>query len=355
MSSEKKIKIGFVGVGNMGQCAHLRNYVKLPECEVTAIAEIKPKTAEMVARRYGIPRVYKDHTDLLAHEKVDALVVSQPFTRHGILLKERLPAKLPIFIEKPLAGSIEKAEEILEIVRANKGRLMIGYHKRSDPAAAYARQAIEKFKASGEVGKLKYVRITMPPGDWIQHGFDEIIPKHPDDALPTLERDPPPADMPESLYKQYLNFVNYYIHQVNFMRFALGEPYQVAYADPSGVVMAGQSRSGVPCVIEMNSYSTTVDWQEHIFAGFEKGYVSITLPAPLALNRAGTVEVLTDPGNGATPIVTRPHLPWVHAMRQQALNFIKFARGDAPATCEAAEALDDLRVARDYIRLLTGK
>ena len=36
----KKVRIGFVGVGNMGQAAHLRNYVMVPNCEVVAISDV---------------------------------------------------------------------------------------------------------------------------------------------------------------------------------------------------------------------------------------------------------------------------------------------------------------------------
>ena len=43
-----KIRIGFVGAGSMGQMAHLRNYVVLPDCEVVAIAEVREKTAKLV-------------------------------------------------------------------------------------------------------------------------------------------------------------------------------------------------------------------------------------------------------------------------------------------------------------------
>ena len=53
--SDKKVRIGFVGVGGMGQCAHLRNYVTVPNCEVVAIAELREQTGQAVARRYGIP------------------------------------------------------------------------------------------------------------------------------------------------------------------------------------------------------------------------------------------------------------------------------------------------------------
>jgi predicted dehydrogenase len=152
----------------------------------------------------------------------------------------------------------------------------------------------------------------------------------------------------------YEGFVNYYIHQVNLLRHLLGETYSVAYADPSGVLMAGRSASGVAFAIEMTTYRTTQDWQESALVCFEKGYVKLNLPAPLAAYRAGTVEVLRDPGD-TMPEVIAPHLPAVGAMRQQASNFLAAIRGEMAPMCEPAEALEDLKIARDYIRLLTGK
>ena len=49
--------------------------------------------------------------------------------------------------------------------------MMIGYHKRSDPATMYAKAEIDRLKSTGELGAMKYVRITMPAGDWIAGGF----------------------------------------------------------------------------------------------------------------------------------------------------------------------------------------
>jgi hypothetical protein len=61
--------------------------------------------------------------------------------------------------------------------------------------------------------------------------------------------------------------------------------------------------------------------------------------------------MLRDPGHGVAPEITVPDLPAVHAMRQQASNFLAAIRGERRPPCEAAEALDDLLVARDYLRL----
>ena len=348
----ERLRIGFVGVGSMGQCAHLRNYAALDDCEVVAIAELRRQTGRAVARRYGVANVYDDHKQMLAAERLDAIVASQPFTRHGVLLGELVEASVPVFIEKPLAASVQAARGILEALDGSGAGIMVGYHKRSDPATIYAKAKIDELAASGEIGPMKYVRILMPAGDWIASGCDGRIDCGDDAGV--LARDPPADDMDEEANEAYVGFVNYYIHQVNLMRHLLGGPWRVTYADPSGVVLAGRSDGGVACVIEMTPYRTTVEWQESAMVCFERGYVKLELPAPLASSRPGGVEVLLDPGDGATPRVTRPHLPWVGAMRQQAIHFIRFARGEAPPPCGAAEALEDLIVAREYIRLLRG-
>ena len=347
-----KVRIGFVGVGNMGQCAHLKNYAQLPECEVVAIAEIRPRLARAVAQRYNVPRVYPTGEDMLAHETLDGIVAAQPFDRHGQIIAPLYRAGLPILTEKPLASSPQVAERMLAALNDGGSWHMVGYHKRSDPATMAARQEIDRLKATGELGRLRYVRITMPPGDWIAGGFNDLIQT--DEPYPQTPPDPAPDDMDGDTYRQYIAFVNYYIHQVNLMRHLLGEPYRVAFADPGGVVMGAQSDSGATGVLEMAPYQTTIDWQESALVAFERGAIRLDLPAPLASNRPGRVELFRDPGNGASPHTTTPTLPHVHAMRQQAINFIRAIKGEIKPPCGAAEAMEDLRVARDYFRLYKG-
>ncbi len=347
-----KTRIGFVGVGGMGQCAHLKNYVTVPDCEVVAIAEVREGLGKKVAAKYGVPNIYADHTEMLKHESLDGIVASQPFTRHGTLISDLAQYGIPIFTEKPLAGTIENGERILKALQAGGAWHMVGYHKRSDPATMYAKAEIDRLKTTGELGNLRYVRILMPAGDWVASGFTDLLSS--DEASPALEWDPPAQDMDEPTYDRYISFVNYYIHQVNLMRYLLGESYTVTYAEPSGVLLAVQSASGVAGVIEMSPYTTTIDWQEQAFVTFEHGYVKLDLPAPLANNRPGRVEILRDPGNGDTPTTTVPTLPWVHAMRQQAFNFVAAVRGEMKPLCLADEALEDLQIAKQYIDLLRG-
>lgn len=344
-----KTRIGFVGVGGMGQCAHLKNYVTVPDCEVVALAEVREGLGKAVAAKYGIPKVYKDHTEMLKNEKLDGIVASQPFTRHGTLISELAQYGIPIFTEKPLAGSIEQGERILRALAQGGSWHMVGYHKRSDPASMYVKKEVDRLKETGELGKLTYVRIIMPAGDWVAGGFNDLLRS--DEPAPVLEWDPPASDMDKAAYDKYIAFVNYYIHQVNFMRYMLGENYTVSYVHPSDVMLAVTSESGVAGVIEMSPYHTTIDWQEQVLVCFEKGWLKLDLPAPLANNRPGKVEIMRDPGGGATPTILSPTLPWVHAMRQQAINFVAAVRGEMKPLCEAAEALEDLKVAKQYLDL----
>jgi predicted dehydrogenase len=353
MGTGSKVRIGFVGTGGMGQCAHLKNYATLDTCEIVALAEIREGLGREVAARYGVPRVYLSAAEMLMAEELDGIVASQPFDRHGVLVPALLEAGVPIFTEKPLAASVEVGERIAQAVEASGTWHMVGYHKRSDPATMHAKAEIERLVQSGELGRMTYVRILIAAGDWIASGFSDLI--RAGGPTPDLERDPPASDMDAGTYAKYVSFVNYYIHQVNLIRHLLGEPYHVTYADPSGVLFAGSSESGVACTIEMSPYQTTIDWQESALVCFERGYVRVDLPAPLASNRPGRVECFYDPGEGATPRTVVPQLPWVHAMRQQAANFVAAIAGEADPPCEAAEALEDLEVAREYIRLLTGE
>jgi len=344
----KKVRIGFVGVGWMGQCAHLKNYVTVPECEVVALAELRPNLREAVARKYGVARTYANAEELLAKEKLDGIVASQPFDKHGQIIIPLYKSRIPIFTEKPLAAILEVGEKMLAALKASGTWHMVGYHKRSDPATMCAKAEIDRLKASGELGKLKYVRLVMPAGDWVAGGFNDIIKS--DEPMPPMA-----SDVNYKWDDPYFSFVNYYIHQVNLLRHLLGESYRVTFADKAGVLLVVESASGVTGTIELSPYQTTIDWQESALVAFEKGFVKLELPAPVALNRPGRVEFFRDPGNGVTPQSIIPQMPWIHAMRQQAMNFVRAINGEIKPLCDATEALEDLKVANDYIRLWTGK
>ncbi|MFC4812323.1 Gfo/Idh/MocA family protein [Paenibacillus sp. GCM10023250] len=343
-----KLRIGFVGGGGMGQMAHLSNYAVLTdECEVVALAEIRPQSAALVAERYGIPEVYRDHRELLASAKVDAIVAPQQYRHHAALIPDILRAGVPVFTEKPLSLTVEAGRELVRVGEETGTLHMVGYHKRSDPAMERAMREVDAWRASGGFGKLRSIRVTMPPGDWTA-AADK--PLNAGDPYPELRQEPGPADYTDAQTRELDRFVNYYIHQVNAIRFFLGgENYKLTFGDRAGVLLVGESDGGVTVSLEMAPYHTSIEWHEHVIVAFEHGFVRVDLPAPLVRQQAGKVTIYKDAAGAGAPEIVQPIMPNVSAMRNQARNFLAAVRGERPAPCTAKEALEDLVLARSYI------
>jgi predicted dehydrogenase len=345
-----KTKIGFLGCGYMGQNAHLSNYVELDSCEVVAICDDKRKQAELVAARYGIPKVYATEKELLSDPEIQGVVAAQYFEYHTNTVPRVLEAGKHILTEKPLCVYPQNGAKLADIA-AKTGKIhMVANHKRSDPASEYALEQVRKWKQSGEVGKLKYLRVTMPPGDWVA-GADKII--NTDEKKNEGIRETRPAGVSDEFHKALVSFVNYYIHQVNLMHFFFGEDFKLTYTEKSGVLLVGESVSGIPGILEMSPYTTNQEWHEAVLACFEKGFVKVELPPPLINQRAGKVTVYKNTSEGESYIT--PVLPYISAMRNQAANFIRAINGEKRAPCTSADAVKDLQIAWDYIKAMGYK
>ncbi len=243
---KNKIKMGFLGCGYMGQNAHLSNYTQLDGCEVVALCDTKARQAELVARRYGVGRVYTDTAAFLADLEIEAVVAAQYFENHVDLVPRILAAGKHLLTEKPLCVFPENARMLADTA-AKAGKIhMVAYHKRSDPATEYARGVILNWKQTEKAGKMTYVRITMPPGDWMG-GANRAIST--DEAYGENTPEASPAGIDKATRERLVSFVNYYIHQVNLMRFLMDEDYKLTFADKFGRLLAAESTSGITGVL----------------------------------------------------------------------------------------------------------
>lgn len=344
-----KVRIGFIGAGFMGQLAHIRSYALLrEECELVALAEPRQRTAQLVAERYGIAHVYRDHRELVESEQLDGIVAPQRYTHHAALLPELYPHVRHLFTEKPLALSAETGDRLAALAREAGCVHMLGYQRRSDPATVEAKRSVDAWKASGELGRLRYLRMCFTDGDWTgnAHGLIDVGEEPP----PFPAEEPPPefaAD--EDALWALSTGVNELVHPLNLLRHFVGEPYRLVFAHVTGRLYAFESESGVPMTIEVSPYRLSVGYDEELLVAFEHGYVRLW-PAPsLAVNRAGRVEIYSDAGEGL-PQRVAPELTWVDPQQAQAANFLRVCRGEAPPPTDAAEAAVDLHLVADIVR-----
>lgn len=126
----KKLKVGVVGVGHIGQ-HHARILSQLPEAELVGITDVNLQAATQVAERVGT-RVLPD-THSLAKE-VDAVCVAVPTIYHRACARVFLEQGVATLVEKPLALSIEDAAEMVHLAKQSGTILQVGHSERYNPA-----------------------------------------------------------------------------------------------------------------------------------------------------------------------------------------------------------------------------
>lgn len=335
----------------------MRLYALEAECELAALADPDRELAEKVAARYRVAQVFDSHYSLIAGTEVDGVIVTLPSLPFAeTVICDLLKAGIPVLTEKPLAYSVAAAERIVETSQRSGTLLRVGYHKRSDPAALYVKTEIDRIKASGEWGKLRYARIQVClSGDWISGGYDDAIRS----TAPAQPRPPlPEAEFygmsdPDSL-RLFQSYAGTHTHQLDLMRHLIGEDFEILHADPSRVLVVGESVSRVPVVFEFAPYESTHDWRESALVAFDQGYVKLTLPAPLARRVSGQAECFQSGDGERIPCMRRPGFPAACAATRQASNFLRLLRQEGDHTlCKAEDALKSLRQAKELtLRIL---
>ena len=114
------LRVGIVGGGMISQIAHLPFYLADRRCEVWAVAESRPSLVRHLREAIGIARVVEDPGELYAIPAVSAVVIVAPRPATGPLALAALAAGKDVFVEKPMAHTVEQAARLVDAARAKK-------------------------------------------------------------------------------------------------------------------------------------------------------------------------------------------------------------------------------------------
>lgn len=351
------LRLGYVGCGFMAQRVHLPNFSSIPDCEVVALAELRPELGEKVQRRYGIPRLYRTHEELIADPDVDAVGVSAAFSVQGEIAADALRAGKCVFMEKPMAVSVEQAEEIVQAEQAGGARLMVGYMKRYDAGNEMVKGFVRQFRETGELGRLQYVRNHGYGGDWVA-GLDSPMERT---AEPMPQSPPPrvPRWLPEDQDRPYLAYLQQYTHNVNLMRWFTdcGDQARVTAVDLdadgyTGIVAL--DLGGVRGLLETGR-ATYYRWDEHTQLYFESGWLHTWAPPLLLRNAPAEVELWRGkPGEEQQISRLIPQPAWSWAYKREAEQFVARTLAGEPYESSAVDTLADVRIFEEIYRRHLG-
>jgi UDP-N-acetylglucosamine 3-dehydrogenase len=126
------MKVAVVGAGAMGR-NHARVYRDMPGVTLAAIVDGDKATAVNMAGLHGC-EPYTDHGEMLEVVKPDAVTVAVPTHAHRDVVLDILAAGCDVLVEKPIAASVEEANDIVRAAERSGRLLMVGHIERYNPA-----------------------------------------------------------------------------------------------------------------------------------------------------------------------------------------------------------------------------
>jgi predicted dehydrogenase len=148
----RTVRIGVVGLGYWGPNL-ARNFDALPGCELAWLCDRSVERLEAFRGRFPHARETTELDELLTDPDLDAVAIATPVPTHAALARRVLEAGKHVFVEKPLAQSVDDAEEVVAAAHVSGRTLMVGHLLEYHPGLERLKELVD----SRELGKVHYI------------------------------------------------------------------------------------------------------------------------------------------------------------------------------------------------------
>ncbi|MBT9256829.1 Gfo/Idh/MocA family oxidoreductase [Phycicoccus sp. MAQZ13P-2] len=312
------MRVGLAGAGRIG-AFHARTLAGLEGVGALVVADADAARAAQVAATLPVAEAVA--IDQLVGSGLDALVVATSTPGHAPLVRAGVEAGVPVFVEKPLAATLDGTLELVRLVEAADTPVHVGFQRRFDTGYRRAREAV----ASGALGFVHTLRATT----------SDRRPPHPD-YVPTsggIFRDCAVHDA------DAVRFVTgREVLTVQAVGGTKGEPFFAAAGDVASAAALLTLDDGTIAVLTTTRYSGQGHDVRLEVVGSE-GSVAVGLDDSLALR--SVEDGVTFP---AGPVHEAFMDRFEPAYRAELAAFLDVARGAAPSPCTVRDALEASRV-----------
>ena len=158
VDTSKKLRVGIIGTGWIAE-AHMQSYLRQPDIEVVAGADIIPGKAKKFFEKFGLTDVkcdYKDGEEMVNDKslQLDAVSICTYNRQHAPCAIQALNAGVNVLLEKPFTVTTEEAIEVIKAEKASGKVLSIGFQPRLDDNMKMVKNIVQ----SGVLGKIYYVQ-----------------------------------------------------------------------------------------------------------------------------------------------------------------------------------------------------
>jgi predicted dehydrogenase len=160
------IRVGVVGCGNVAEMRHLPALLKLREVQVAAVADMDPHRLTRIRTRFKIRDLHRDYRVLLDDSTIDAVAICVPAQHHAEVAIAALDAGKHVFIEKPLALSLDEADQLMQTAKNLSKQVTVGFNMRWHRLVRQAKKMIQQ----ETLGPIKCIVTRLTSGSrYSQH------------------------------------------------------------------------------------------------------------------------------------------------------------------------------------------
>ena len=164
--SQDKVRLAVIGAGSFARAYHLPSLRRIPNCELIAIANPTGVKARQVAQEFDATYCATDYREVLTDRNINAVLIA---TRHHLHAEIAIAAARNgkhIFVEKPLALTLEDCQKVCEAVADAGVLLTVGFNRRFAPLVRELKQLLDGIPGP----KMLTYRVNaghLPPDHWL--------------------------------------------------------------------------------------------------------------------------------------------------------------------------------------------
>ncbi len=149
-----RVKLGVIGCGVAADILYGPAFQHMENGELVAVMDTNEERARQIQKRYGAQRVYTNLDDICNDKDVDAVMVLTPPHHHLLPVVTAAKAGKHVFCEKPMAPTIEEADQMVSVCSEYGVKLMIAFMKRFNRSFRQVKELID----AGRLGQVFEVR-----------------------------------------------------------------------------------------------------------------------------------------------------------------------------------------------------
>ena len=148
-----KYQAALIGCGGKGK-DHANTLVKDNLVDLVAVCDIRAEAVQNFQKTYGVAKLYTNYHEMLKCERLDLVVISTQAPQHHAPTIAAAEHGCHVLCEKPMAVTLQEADEMIAACDKSGVRLAINHQKRASAYNDYAKRLI----AAGEIGEFVLIR-----------------------------------------------------------------------------------------------------------------------------------------------------------------------------------------------------